>query len=399
MRLLMYSQDGAGLGHLRRAGNIAQEVLARAPGSDVLVLSDSPTTPLLPAVAGLDYVKLPTIVKCGRVSSRSASWRASTLSLGIERTIELRKALIAQTFAAFQPDAVLVDHMPVGALSELTPMLAQAARSHPRPRLYLGLRDVLDAPEVIRAAWKESGSYDALPLYDAILIYGCSDMYDAATAYELNGQAGKLIYCNYVGPHPKAIPRTGLSVGREETLRNGEQLILAMCGGGADAYRLAQTFLAALPAAAQMARIRAVLLTGPNMAPRERCALRTQSAAYPVEILSLSDDVSSLLRKASLVVTMAGYNSVCEVVDASKKALVIPRRGPSAEQRIRGELFAERGLIRALDPDVLEPENLAMELTEALENDALPDSTSAPPMNGAQRAADVLVGPDPGPPR
>lgn len=399
MRLLMYSQDGAGLGHLRRAGNIAQAVLSRAPGSDVLILSDSPTTPLLPAIRGLDYVKLPTIVKCGRVSSRKSSWRASTLSLGLERTLELRRALIAQTFAAFEPDAVLVDHMPLGALAELTPMLTQASRSLPRPRLYLGLRDILDAPEVIRPAWKESGAHDALQLYDAILIYGCRDMYDAAAAYELNGQADKLIYCNYVGPHPKAIPRTGLSIGRPQTLANGEQLILAMCGGGADAFRLAETFVEALPAAAQRARIRAVLLTGPNMAPRERWALRSRSIGHPVEILSLSDEVSSLLQNASLVVTMAGYNSVCEVVHASKKALVIPRRGPSAEQRIRGDLFAERGLIRSLDPDVLEPATLALELTEALENDAFPDPTRAPPMNGAQLAADVLVGPNHGSPR
>jgi predicted glycosyltransferase len=399
MRLLMYSQDGAGLGHLRRAGNIAQEVLSRAPGSDVLILSDSPTTPLLPAVSGLDYIKLPTIVKCGRVSSRASSWRTSTLSLGLEQTLELRRALISHTFAAFEPDAVLVDHMPLGALAELTPMLAQASRSTPRPRLYLGLRDVLDAPEVICPAWRESGSYEALQLYEAILIYGCREMYDAAAAYELNGQADKLFYCNYVGPHPKTMPRSGLAFGRREAPANGEQLVLAMCGGGADAFRLAQTFLAALPVAAQRARIRAVLLTGPNMAPRERWALRAHSSAHPVEILSLSDEVSSLLQQASVVVTMAGYNSVCEVVDASKKALVIPRRGPSAEQRIRSDLFAKRGLIRALDPDVLEPATLALELAEALENDALPDPTGAPPMNGAQLAADLLVGAQRGPAR
>ena len=198
MRLLMYSQDGAGLGHLRRAGNIAQEVLARAPASDVLIMSDSPTTPLLPVVRGLDYLKLPTIVKCGRASSQAASWRTSTLSMEIERTLELRSILMDQTCAAFRPDAILIDHMPLGALAELSPMLTMASRSTPRPRLYLGLRDILDAPEVIRHAWSESGSYDALRLYDTILIYGCRHMYDAAAVYELNGHAKKLP----VGPPP-----------------------------------------------------------------------------------------------------------------------------------------------------------------------------------------------------
>ena len=132
MRLLMYSQDGAGLGHLRRAGNIAQEVLARDPDSDVLIMSDSPTTPLLPALRGLDYVKLPTIVKCGRVSSRPSSWRSSTLSIPIEETLELRSRLMAEISGSFRPDAILIDHMPLGALGELRRLLTDATRSERR---------------------------------------------------------------------------------------------------------------------------------------------------------------------------------------------------------------------------------------------------------------------------
>jgi predicted glycosyltransferase len=391
MRLLMYSQDGAGLGHLRRAGNIAQEVLARDPDSDVLIMSDSPTTPLLPALRGLDYVKLPTIVKCGRVSSRPSSWRSSTLSIPIEETLELRSRLMAEISASFRPDAILIDHMPLGALGELRRLLTDATRSERRPRLYLGLRDVLDAPEVIRQAWSESGAYEALDFFDAILIYGCRDIYDAATAYELNGSAKDVVYCNYVGPPAKSIPRVPTTPhGRQRP--NGHDLILAMCGGGADAYRIGETFLDAFPSVSPRAPIKAVLLTGPNMHPRERAALRSQALGRSVEILSLSDDVSSLLNGASLVVTMAGYNSVCEVVDASKKALVIPRRGPSAEQRIRSELFAERGLIRMLDPELLSPAVLASELFRVLEDDTLPDPTGVPPMNGAEQAATVLLG-------
>ncbi|MEN8185079.1 MAG: glycosyltransferase [Myxococcota bacterium] len=392
MRLLMYSQDGAGLGHLRRAGNIAQEVLARAPASDVLVMSDSPATPLLPALQGLDYLKLPTIVKSGRLSSETTSWRSSTLSLGIEQTLKLRTKLIDQTFSEFRPDVLLIDHMPLGALGELGPMLERASRCNPRPRLYLGLRDILDAPEVIRRAWDESGAYDSLRRYDGILIYGCSDMYDAAEAYDLSRHADHLTYCNYVGPNPKTIPRVRQSPTNGKFRSEGEHLLLVMCGGGADAFRMAEVFLQALPALTQSARIRAVILTGPNMDPAERSALRDRPSTHPVEVLSLSDDVPSLIERASLVVTMGGYNSVCEVVDAGKKALVVPRRGPSAEQRIRGRVFADRGLVRAVDPDGLEPSGLAAELVELLKSDGVPDPSAVPPLDGAQRAADILLG-------
>ena len=56
MRLLVYSQDGMGLGHLRRTGNIAQEVLARVPDANVLILADSRATPIFPPHPGIDYL-------------------------------------------------------------------------------------------------------------------------------------------------------------------------------------------------------------------------------------------------------------------------------------------------------------------------------------------------------
>nr|NIV75089.1 glycosyltransferase [Gammaproteobacteria bacterium]NIW86411.1 glycosyltransferase [Gammaproteobacteria bacterium] len=84
-----------------------------------------------------------------------------------------------------------------------------------------------------------------------------------------------------------------------------------------------------------------------------------------MSVESSRDDVLELLGRASAVVTMAGYNSLCEVLAARKKALVVPRAGPSQEQRIRCQLFSERNLIRVLDPNDLEPARMAQEL-EAL---------------------------------
>lgn len=391
MRLLMYSQDGTGLGHLRRAGNIAREVLARAPESDVLIMSDSASTPLLPALQGLDYLKLPTIVKSGRASSQEASWRTATLSLGIPRTLELRSRLISHTFAAFEPDAVLIDHMPLGALGELRPMLEAAARSRHRTRLYLGLRDVLDAPEAIRRSWSESGAYAFLHAYESVLIYGCQDIYDAVVAYGLEPHTRNVVYCNYVGPSGKAIPTTRRDFEEHSDVSQERHLLLVMSGGGADGYRMAEAVLEALPWLVHRIPLRVAILTGPNMPAAERWALGTRARHHPAEILGMCDDVPALLQKASLVVTMGGYNSLCEVVDARKKALVVPRRGPSEEQRIRSRLFAARGLVRTLDADELEPRRLAAELAQMLDNDALPDRTAQPPLDGAQRAAEVLL--------
>ena len=108
-RLLIYSQDGMGLGHLRRTRNIAREVLTWKPGC-ILILADSPVVPFFSPLGGVDYLKLPTIIKTGDVT-----WQSSILPLNISETVNLRAKVIRQVFREFKPDVVLVDHMPVGA--------------------------------------------------------------------------------------------------------------------------------------------------------------------------------------------------------------------------------------------------------------------------------------------
>jgi predicted glycosyltransferase len=114
------------------------------------------------------------------------------------------------------------------------------------------------------------------------------------------------------------------------------------------------------------------------------------AANYPVEIRC--EDSTPWLQQASVVVTMAGYNSLCEVMKWRKKALVVPRAGPSAEQRIRSRLFSEQGLIRVLDPDDLTPRRLVKELIQLLDDKEVPNPSNIPPLDGAERAATVILG-------
>lgn len=379
MRLLVYSQDGLGLGHLRRATNIAAQVLAREPGSNVLVLADSPATPFFDPVPGLDYVKLPTIVKVSR-----DGWRPAQLSFGVEEAIRLRAAIILESFRQFRPDAVLVDHMPVGAMGELKPLLDRAASlRRRRPRLFLGIRDVLDRAQVIRSTWRQLGAYDYLPLYDAVLVYGSRSIYDTARAYELTPHVSRVAYCQYVTGRPQR-PRIRSS--------SREPLVIMTGGGGSDAFPVAKAFVDALPLLAAVRPLRALILTGPNMPQEQRTILRSAARGCPVELAAVRGDAPTYFRNASAVVTMAGYNSLCEVLSARKKALVIPRTGPSAEQRIRARLFSRRRLICGVDPFRLEPEVLADELLQLLDDGTIPDTEAIPPLDGAARAAAVLIG-------
>jgi predicted glycosyltransferase len=374
----MYSQDGMGLGHLRRTHNIAREILASQPEASILVVADSPVAPFFTPIPGMTFLKLPTIVKVG-----NGEWQSGSDSLSIEDAVQQRGQQIVEAFREFQPDIITVDHMPLGALGELKPLLDAATGEQAPPRMVLGLRDVLDSPATIRDAWEGLGAYDYLEKYDSVLIYGCKDVYDAEAAYDLSSHGRDVTYCNYVAPRRS---------GHASRAGGDEPFVLVMGGGGADAFPLAKTFLDAMPAITQSAAIRALIITGPNMPIEEREALMQQSAGHPVDVEVSVEDPIALLRQATAVVTMGGYNSLVEVLQWRKKALVVPRRAPSAEQQLRSQLFADRGLVRLLNPVELSPDRVVEELLALLHDEEVPVASNVPPLDGARRAANLLLG-------
>ncbi|HZB72637.1 MAG TPA: hypothetical protein VE395_10905, partial [Acidimicrobiales bacterium] len=64
-RVMLYSQDGRGLGHLRRAHAIGARLAEVAPQAAVLTVTDSPLGQFFESPPGHDYLKLPSVVKVG----------------------------------------------------------------------------------------------------------------------------------------------------------------------------------------------------------------------------------------------------------------------------------------------------------------------------------------------
>ena len=64
----------------------------------------------------------------------------------------------------------------------------------------------------------------------------------------------------------------------------------------------------------------------------------------------------------------------------------------TSEQTLRTKLFAERGLVHCLSLDEATPDAMARALVRLHHADNLPDPANLPPMDGAQRAAAVILG-------
>ncbi|MFQ6029387.1 MAG: glycosyltransferase family protein [Dehalococcoidia bacterium] len=383
-RILMHSQ-GRALGHLRRTRNIALEVLARDPRCSILNLVDSPRTPFFDPVPGLDYLKLPTVGQQNGLRRGGRHWRVHSLNMDIQEVTNLRAEIILEVFKGFNPDAVLVDLLPVGAQGELKPLLDLAVRRPRRPKLYLGLRGIIQHPNRIADEWGQLGAYDYLKHYNAVLVYDSPDIYDTASIYNLSPHAHQVIYTNNV---------VGPVEDRSGDPPTEEPFILVMGGSGMDVFRVEKTYLEALPLLSQETSLKSIIITGPNMRPDRYEAIMTEAAKHPVEIHRSVSDATRLIQQAAVVVTMGGYNSVCEILQFRKKTLVIPR-GLSqefSEQEIRAQKLAEQRLLKTVSQRKLTPEKLTKALVQLIHDDDIPNPDNLPLMDGAQQVAELLLG-------
>jgi len=385
--LLIYSQDGLGLGHLRRTTLLASELLATRPGSAVLTICDSPAGQFFAMTHGHDYLKLPSIRKV-----RPGVWSPVSLSLQFDTVLQMRKALIRATALEFRPDVLLVDHMPHGSMGELVPTL-EALDGFPT-RTVLGLRDILDAPHTIRRRWNLEGAFAAVERhFEQVLVYGSRDIFDIAAQYRWPFHlADRLHYCGYVCAPSAGSPTRA----RRRYLRGspaGTRLLVAMAGGGADAFPMFDSLLRALPAVLARRPCRLVMVTGPFLPPDQLDALRLRSANLPVRLLPTVTDSMGHMAAADLVVSMAGYNTTAELLRVGARALLLPRPGPSAEQQMRARLLSQRGWVEWLSPSSLTTDSLAEAVLAALEQPAGP-APEPPDLGGLERAVHRLTSTD-----
>jgi predicted glycosyltransferase len=348
--VMMYSHDTIGLGHMRRNTAIAQELVARVPGASILMLVGCPAGMVFEPHAGIDYVKLPSLTKLGR-----GRWQAGSLRIDAATTRALRAGILDRVIETFVPDVLLVDHEPAGVWDELVEPI-RALRARKRTRVILGLRDILDDPDRVARAWQASGTDHVISdLYDEVMIYGNQRFYPSDTAYGLEALCpGAVRYCGAV---TSARPVT------RDRWAGPPRRVLVSGGGGRDAYVLLDTVLAGFETLAPQRRPDLTLVAGPLMDTELADALRHRATAVGATFRATASDLPALLAGSDLFITMGGYNSVTEALVTGCPALVVPRVGPSGEQRIRGERLLALGMATVVWRQDLTPARMAKALT------------------------------------
>jgi predicted glycosyltransferase len=380
-RVALYSHDTQGLGHIRRNIAVAAALVDADPTTNVLLLTGAPEATALPLPPRTEVLTLPALTK-----RADGSYASRVLDAPLADVLRLRSMVITAALLAFAPDLLVVDKVPRGVHGELDGVL-DAVRTALPTRVVLGLREVLDHPVVARREWERDRTDEVLRTsYDAVWVYGDPAVYDPVLEYGLSPEvAAKTVHTGYLGRGRQTGTRTRTRAGRVRRPR--ERYALCLVGGGQDGVDVARAFLQApLPTG-----VRAVAVTGPYMSKEDRRELRDLAARRDdARVLDFVPDAAELVAGADAVVSMAGYNSVCELLAASRPTMLVPRVHPRREQLVRARRLAALGLVDVLHPDECDAAALGRWLAATLAQpahggDAAPVPAATVDLDGLRR--------------
>ena len=333
-RIMIWVQHLMGIGHLRRAAAIARALAER--GAEVAFVTGGAGDPEVDPCR-IRIVPLPA----ARVAD--AGYRALVDVRGREVDDAWRTARRDMLLAAFDehaPHVLVTEAYPFGRRLlrfELEPLLERA--NAVGCRLVSSIRDVLQPsskPSRARAAADR-----VLGSYDAVLVHGDPDFVALEASFpETHRIRNHIRYTGYVaaGQGPAAPPGVG----------EGE--IVVSAGGGVAAHRLVD---AALEGARRDPRLRWRILVGPRAGSTALSGWRGGAPENAI-VEPNRADFESILSRARVSVSQAGYNTVTDVLATGARAVLVPFSAEGElEQTIRARVLAESAVARVIDEDRL----------------------------------------------
>ena len=378
-RILMYSHDTFGLGHLRRCRAIAHSLVQDYRGLSILIISGATIAGAFDYRARVDFVKIPSVIKL-----RNGDYTSLARHIDLHETLIMRQSIIRHTAETFQPDVFIVDKEPLGLRGEVEDTLAYLKTKG--TILVLGLREVMDAPHLLDAEWKQRDVLRKIGiLYDAIWVYGPPDFYNPLTGLDVPETVSSKL--EYVGFLQRELSAEELPGHRPEG-----DYILVTPGGGGDGAELIHNVLHAYQQDPELTH-KAVIVLGPYMPARQRRKLIKKGQKIPaISIIEFDNQMEDLVAGARAVVAMGGYNTYCEILSFDKPALIVPRTAPRQEQLIRARRAAELGLISMLLPEEAADALRLAAALKALPSRPKPSQSEAGLALGGLRKISELVG-------
>ena len=364
-RVLFYCQHVLGIGHLVRSAEIVRQL---ARDSRVLLISggEKPGGFEFPEHRNVEILQLPAL----KTDPDFSNLHACGSSQSLDEIKTLRQATLLEAFATFKPDVIVTELFPFGRKQfrfELLPLLEQA-RQDPRHTLVVSsVRDLLvkrkDQEEFEQRVCDLVNAF-----YDLVLVHGDENFQMLDDTFSRLGELHcPVVYTGYVTRKSQA--ELGDAC-RSPQVERREPMIVVSNGSGQ--YLTGQMLLESVLLAAKLLRSRIphefCVFAGPLMP--EAAYHRLRSIAHGcdnVRLARFTTDLTAILKRAELSVSMAGYNTMMDVLASGIRAMVYPvTSNDDQEQIMRADSLARTGVIDVLRTEDLAPENLAGKLECAL---------------------------------
>jgi len=360
-RILIYSHDSFGLGHLRRCRAIAHALVDQYKGLSALILSGSPIIGSYDFRARVDFVRIPGVIKL-----HNGEYTSLGLHIDLDQTLTMRESIIRHTAETFKPDLFLVDKEPLGLHEEVAATLAVTRQQGARN--IVGLRDIMDDDSSLQDEWRKKQVMPALEnLYDEIWIYGIEQMGNPLSAVNASPVVqNKSVFTGYL---PRTVPQDAALANQVAT---PNPFILVTVGGGGDGGDIIDWVLRAYESDNSIP-CGALIVLGPFMPPQEREGFLQRVAKLDrVQAITFDSRIEVLMERSAGVVAMGGYNTFCEILSLNKPAVLLPRTKPRKEQYIRAHRAQKLGLVSVLDVDGERPVSKMVTALRELPDQTLP---------------------------
>ena len=337
--ILMYSHDTYGLGHIRRTMAIANHL--RGTNTNILILTGSPIAGRFALPSQVDFVRIP-----GMIKKTNDEYRALSIKIDDEQALNIRTNIILATAQTFKPDLFIVDKEPLGLKREVLPTLEWLRTSMAGSRAVLGLRDILDDPEVIIKDWRDRDIYTYLSkLYDEVWVYGNEYVYNPVAQYEFPDEiSDRVVFTGYI-PRTRKQKSVRKRIRRRFRVMDNDTFVLVTTGGGGDGFDVLDQFVSMHDYFPTTLPFKSLIITGPFMPKKKREQIKRRGKYHGIKTLPFNSRLEELMQAADLVISMGGYNTICEILTQQTPALIIPRETPRKEQLIRAQRLKEQGLI------------------------------------------------------
>jgi len=310
-RILIFTHDGRGLGHLRRLSRLGK-VLQK--NSSVLFLTGHREASWL-VPDECEYIHLPNLDSLD--SRRSRQWgRKPFLTDETLMGRGLREELIRATIDSYKPDAIIMDYLALGINEEMRPFLSSMTGC----RKYFIARGILGKPDQVHQTVLTPAALDMLRDHFNMILVMCDEkIIDVVSEYSLEEDiAARLTYVGYASETVSLehVER----VRAQRRLPAGTKWVVCSAGGGKEGESLINRCW-------ETAQIFPDCYFDIVVGPRSRLLLESEvwHDGDRVHVYSTETrDMPALHAAADVVISRGGYNSLIEACKGRARILVAP---------------------------------------------------------------------------